>query len=161
MSSHILFKCGGGDDCDRAELRPLAEKVLAELRAGADFNEMVVTYSGDPTSSSKGGKFDKWVGVRESGVTPPYSDALFRIEAVGEYSELAESQFGFHIIRLDEVKASSYRPYDEMKEKIISALEGEYRLLSIKEYAKGFQISDEAFIDGPAMDKLFNKYKTN
>ena len=60
MSSHILFKCGVGE-CDRVELRLKVEKVIAELRAGADFTEMVHKYSQDPGTKAKDGKFDQWL----------------------------------------------------------------------------------------------------
>lgn len=158
-SSHILFACPPGE-CSRAETKAQAQIVLDELRAGADFEEMVEKYSGDPGSKAKGGKFDKWMFLGEVGVTPPYSGGLFEIEEIGEYSDLVSTQFGIHIIRLDGIEKAYFKPYAEVKDKIIADLEMEYRKLAVKAWLETFQIGDDAYIDGAAMEKLFAPYGT-
>ena len=158
-TSHILLLCPPGQ-CVRAERRPDAEKILAELKAGANFEELVTAYSEDPGSKDKGGKFDKWMKLGEANVAPHYTGGAFSIEQVGGYSDIVETQFGFHIIRLDGIREEYFKPYSEVKEQIIAALEQEYRNLSAKEFDAGFRISDEAFIDGPAMEAIFAPYKT-
>ena len=144
-TAQVIKPEGGEPDLDESSV-PM-ELSAEELRNGADFAEMVRLHSGDPASKGKGGRFDMWLKVRESGVSPPYTDALYRIEKVGEYSEIAETQAGFHIVRLDELEELTYLPYEEVKDKITSTLEAEFRLLSVKDFNKSFQISDDAFID--------------
>jgi parvulin-like peptidyl-prolyl isomerase len=157
MSSHILFACAPGM-CSRVEAKAKAQKVLDQLLAGADFAEMVQQYSDDPGTRAKGGKFDKWVSLGEPGVTPPYSGGLFEIAEIGQYSGLVSSQFGIHIIRLDGIEEAHFKPYAEVKDKIMSDLETEYRKLAVKDWLATFQISDKAYIDGAAMEKIFSKY---
>lgn len=157
ISSHILFACPPGV-CSRAKTKAEAQTVLDELRAGADFVEMVHTHSGDPGTREKDGKFDKWMMLGEPGVTPPYSGGLFEIKEIGDYSELVSSQFGIHIIRLDGIEEAHFRPYAEVKDKIIADLEAEYRQLAVKDWLGTFSISDHAYINGEAMEKIFAPY---
>ena len=158
-SSHILFACAPGK-CSRKETKAGAQVVLDELRTGADFEEMVLAHSGDPGSKAKKGKFDKWMRMGEVGVVGPYSQGVFEIYQVGEYSELVSTKFGIHIIRLDGVRAAHFKPYEEVKEKIIADLEKEYVRLSITDYNHSFNMTEDVYIDGAAIDKIFAPYAT-
>lgn len=160
-SSHILFKCATGSSCLRNEAEEQAQLVLDQLNAGADFEEMVQQHSGDPGSKAKGGKFDRWISMADTDVTPPYLLGTFKIEKVGDYSELVHSQFGLHIIRLDGIQEKYFLPYDDVKDQIKGDLETEYRKLALKDYRAQFNISDDAYIDGDAMDGIFSKYGTS
>lgn len=158
MSSHILFACPPGK-CSREEMKTSAQKVLDELRAGADFVAMVKAYSDDPGSKAKDGKFDKWMGRGEVGVVGPYSLGVFEIEEVGEYSEIVSTRYGIHIIRLDGVKEEHYLPYEEVKAKIVADLEKDYVKLSITEYTRSFNMTADTFIDDDAIEKIFAPYQ--
>lgn len=156
ISSHILFAAEPG--VPRDDILVAAQTVLDELRAGADFFAMVEQHSQEPGAVQKKGKFDKWVAMGDTGVAPQYLGGLFDIKAVGEYSELVQTKFGVHIIRLDDVQASAYKPFAEVEAKIVADIELEYRKLAIKDYVAQFQITEKAFIDGPAMDRIFAPY---
>jgi peptidyl-prolyl cis-trans isomerase C len=160
LSSHILFACPPGGQCSREDTKVEAQKVLDDLRAGTDFVEMVHAHSSDAGTKAKDGRFDKWMILGEAGVSPPYSGGVFEIDEIGGYSELVSTQFGVHIIRLDDIRPMHYKPYSEVKEQIVSDLDTEYRQLSIKEFLSTFHLSDEAFIDGAAMEKIFAPYGT-
>ena len=156
-SSHILFSSPPGRD--RTELREEAAKILAELRAGADFEEYVDRYSDDPGTAARGGSLDRWIRFGDPSITPPYSESLFEIEEIGGYSKVTDSQFGLHIIRLDGIQESSYKPFEEVKGAIMQDLVGEQRKLAGKVVNERYFMSDEAFIDGDAMDELFAPYE--
>jgi len=156
-SSHILFSSPPGQPRD--EVRAKAQSILEELRAGADFEEMVAEYSQDPGSKARDGAIKDWMRLGDPRYTPPYSEALFSIDAVGEYSEITDSQFGIHIIRLDGIRPSGYLPYDEVKSKIYTDIAAEFRGLAAKEINQKYKITDDAFIDGKAMEELFEPYK--
>lgn len=156
ISSHILFMAEPG--VPREEIQVKAQGVLDELRAGADFEEMVVKYSEEPGAAEKKGKFDRWIALGEKGVSPPYTGGVFEIENVGEYSELVGTQFGVHIIRLDGIQEAYFRGYEEVKPAIVADLENEYRKLAMKDYLEKFHFSEDAYIDGDAVDKLFAPY---
>jgi len=103
---HILIT--GKDD---AAARALAEQVLAQAKAGKDFGELAKQYSQDPGSAKNGGD----LGWAERGsFVPPFSDALFGM-SVGEISGPVKTQFGYHIIRLDEVAAGKGKSFDEAR----------------------------------------------
>ncbi|MCB1676150.1 MAG: peptidylprolyl isomerase [Halioglobus sp.] len=157
-SSHILLRCPAGE-CDRSARRPEAQALLEELRAGADFEEMAKEKSEDPGSRAKGGKFDRWLTLGEAQVDPYFTGGVFSIEEVGEYSDVVDTRFGLHIIRLDEVRPAHYKPYEEVKDDIMAALEKEYKQLAAKEFDARYRLTDDAKIDTAAMDEIFSPYK--
>lgn len=157
MSSHILLASPPGRD--RTALRERAQSLLEELRAGASFSEYVAKYSDDPGSQRRGGSLGRWVSFGQRDITPPYSEALFEIEKVGDFSEVTDSPFGLHIIRLDGIRPSRYRSFDEVKDEIVSAIVKEQRQLATREVLARYLLTDDAFIDGQAMEELFAPYK--
>lgn len=156
-ASHILFRCVAGN-CNREKIRPIAREVLGKLRDGADFEEMVAEYSGDPSSKKRNGKLTEWIRMGDPKVIPEFVGGLFDIEEVGGYSDLTETRFGVHIIRLDDLAPSFYRPYDEVRDVIVRDLENEYKRLAAKEFRSDYLISDDAYIDGEMMERLFAPY---
>ena len=158
LSSHILFACPPG--CPREPLRPIAREVLDKLDAGADFAEMVAQYSQDPGNKDKGGKLELWMGKGEPNIASPYLGGLFAIEEVGGYSTVVDTQFGLHIIRLDDIQPAYYKEWPEVKDEIIQRLEADYRKLAAKEFKQRFLMSEDVRIDGPAMEEIFAPYKT-
>jgi parvulin-like peptidyl-prolyl isomerase len=156
-SSHILFASPPG--LPRDELRKTANAVLDQLRAGADFGDMVAAYSEDPGSKARNGSLDQWIRLGERSITPPYSGALFDIAEVGGYSEVTDSQFGLHIIRLDGIREAGYKEYEEVRSDIFNDILAEFRRLAAAEVRSRYRITDDAFIDGAAMEALFAPYK--
>ncbi len=156
ISSHILFSSPPGRD--RGELTVEAQAVLDELRGGADFLEMVALHSDEPNAVQKKGKFNRWVEYGEKGVSPRYSEGVFSIENVGEYSELVNSEFGIHIIRLDGIQEKSYKTFEEVKAGMIKEMEDEYRRLAMKDYISQFQMTDEVIIDQQALEAILEPY---
>lgn len=159
LSSHILLKCPPGT-CSRPEKIAEARVILAELEAGADFEEVQMEHSEDPSTKRKGGRVGNWMNRGTTGISPPYLDAVFKIGEVGGYSDVVQTEFGVHIIRLDDLKPTYYKTYDQVKGKIEKDLEAEYRQLALKDFQASFRISDEGYIDGDAMDEIFAPYKT-
>ncbi|GAB3281293.1 hypothetical protein GCM10027297_20050 [Parahaliea aestuarii] len=160
LTSHILFVCPPGQ-CDREPVREQARDVLQQLRDGADFGEMVEKYSGDPGSKKKGGLYDKWFRLGEKGVEPRYTGGAFDIAEEGQYSDLVETQFGVHIIRLDGIKPEHYLPFEEVKERIERALGAEFTKLAMTDFEQSMMITEDARIDGSVMEEIFAPYKTD
>lgn len=156
-SSHILFASVPG--LPRGELREKAQRILEELRDGADFEEYVENYSEDKGTAKRGGSLDRWIRLGDPSITPPYSGALFEIEDVGGYSDVTDSQFGLHIIRLDGIREEGYYEYQEVRSKILQDIANEFRRLAAKEVRNRYRITGDVYIDGPAMEELFAPYK--
>lgn len=156
-SSHILLLCEPGK-CDRDARRVEAEKILAELKAGADFRELAGKYSEDPGSKGKGGQFDSWIRMGQPRVEPYYVGAVFDIEKVGEISGIVDTRFGLHIVRLDDVRPAHYKSFEETRDLIVATLEAEYIQLAAKQFDAQFRLSDDAYIDGAAIDAILAPY---
>jgi hypothetical protein len=159
LSSHILLLCAPGG-CDRDARRVEAEKILAELEAGADFGELAARYSEDRANKDKGGRFDRWLGMGETQVAPHYLGAVFEIENVGDHSGIVDTRFGLHIIQLDGIEEAHYKPYAEVKDQIIATLRKEYIDLAAKQFDAGFRFTDETYIDSEAVEEILAPYKT-
>lgn len=159
LTSHILFFCPAGQ-CDRAEVRPVAAEVLEQLRAGADFESLVAEHSEDPGSKDKGGRYDTWFSLGQKDIEPRYTGGAFDIAEIGDYSGLVETKFGIHIIRLDDVRESHYKSYEEVRDIIERNSAAEFRKLAAQDFEASLAITDEAYINGPAVDELLAPYKT-
>lgn len=157
LASHILILCKVSE-CDRIEKRKVAEEALAELEAGADWDEMVKKYSGDPGSKDKGGRFAKWLVKGIPKVDPHFVGGVFSIDEVGGYSDLVDTQFGIHIIRLDQLRPAFYRSYEEVREQIIADLENNFRNLAAKDFDARYIMTSETHIDMEAMDEILAPY---
>jgi len=101
-ASHILIQAGE----DKAAAKAKAESIKKELEQGADFAELAKKYSQDPGSATKGGDLD-WVALGE--MVKPFEQKLFSMEK-GTVSDVVETQFGFHIIKLDDVRSEAIVP---------------------------------------------------
>ena len=110
---HILFT--GKDD---AASLAQAQQVLAQAKAGKDFGELAKQYSQDPGSAHNGGDLG-W--AERSSFVAPFADALYGM-SVGEIKGPVKTQFGYHIIRLDEIQAGKSKSFDEARSELESQL---------------------------------------
>ncbi|HLL73249.1 MAG TPA: peptidylprolyl isomerase [Pyrinomonadaceae bacterium] len=85
-------------DIDPKQTKAKAEEVLAKLRAGGDFNALAKEESADSSNKDKGGDLG-WFG--RGMMVKPFEDAAFALKP-GELSGVVETQFGYHIIKLEE-----------------------------------------------------------
>jgi peptidyl-prolyl cis-trans isomerase D len=102
---HILIGFGADKDAAKAK----AEDLAKQLAGGADFAALAREHSEDPGSKTAGGDLG-W--VRRGQMVSGFEDALFAL-AQGETSAPVETEFGWHLIRLDELKAAAVRPFEE------------------------------------------------
>jgi hypothetical protein len=158
LSSHILFRCVPGD-CDREQVKAASAETLVNLRAGGDFAAMVEAHSDDPGTKAKGGQF-RWLSEGAPRVSKAYVTTVFELQTPGQYSEVVSSRFGLHIIRLDEIEAARYKPYDEVQEAIILDLEGEYRQLAAQDFDESFGPQGELVLNTSVLDEMLAPYVT-
>lgn len=110
----------GASTAEEANAKARAEKVLAALRAGADFAEMAKRYSDGPTAK-EGGSVGK---LRKDELTPELAEVAFRLP-VGSVSELLQTPAGFTIVKVEERWEDPFIPLAEVKELIRNTLLGE------------------------------------
>lgn len=105
-ASHILL-----------ENEEMADKVMDEINKGLDFKDAAIKYSLDSTKNNGGslGSFPKGVMVKE------FQEGLDSLK-IGEISKPIKTQFGYHIIKLDN-KVDSSNTYDDIKDKVKSTYE--------------------------------------
>lgn len=119
---------------EKAKAKIKAEELLKKVKAGEDFSELAKKFSQDPGSGQLGGD----LGFFPKGqMVKPFEDAAFSMN-VGEVSELVESNFGYHIIKVTD-KKDEMPTFDEVKDRISDNLAGEsYQsyITELKEQAK-------------------------
>lgn len=123
---HILVEVDQNADANAiAAARARAEALLAEIKAGASFEEMAREHSDDSGSARSGGDlgfFGRGAMVGE------FEDTVFSM-APGELRGPVQSPFGFHLIRVDQVRPGSVRSFEEMA----PVLAEEYRMTKAEE----------------------------
>jgi peptidyl-prolyl cis-trans isomerase C len=123
-ASHILIPFPPkADAAAKQQAQAKATEVLAEVKSGKDFAALAKQYSQDPGSGPNGGD----LGFFQKGqMVGPFENTAFSLKP-GEISELVETQFGFHIIKVTEKQTSRTVPIDEVRPQIEEFLEGQNR----------------------------------
>ena len=123
---HILKKFpDNATDEQKAEVKIAAEELLktvnAELAAGADFAELAKKHSEGPSGAQGGAlrgsnpKLPAGDYFARGDMVKPFEEAAFDTLKPGEVSGLVETQFGYHIIKLEEKKASEIQPFADVQ----------------------------------------------
>ncbi len=155
-ASHILITAEGGD---KAAARKKAEAALAAVKANpGDFAKIAKEQSKDPGSAAQGGDlgfFGKGMMVK------PFEDVAFSLKQ-GEISEIVETDFGYHIIRVTEIKPAEAKPLAEVRAEIERELRTQQAQKRFAEAAEQFTnlIYEQADSLKPAADKLGLKIAT-
>jgi parvulin-like peptidyl-prolyl isomerase len=111
---HILIKVdAGAGAAKRAQARQRIGEILAEARKGADFAALAKKYSEDVTAASGGdlGHFSRGRMVKA------FEDAAFALK-LGEISDVVETPFGYHIIKLETRTSAGLVPEAEVAERV-------------------------------------------
>ncbi len=139
-AQHILLKTA---DKDAAAVRKQAESVLKEAQApGADFAALARKYSEDDASKASGGDLGFF---GRGSMVKPFEDAAFGM-APGQISELVQTDYGFHVIKMLEKRAAGQRPLAEVKDQIAEQL----KFQQAQERATALATALEARIKSPA-----------
>ena len=118
--THILIKIplpAPGAKVDEkavADARAKAEDVLKQVKAGGDFAKLAEKYSDDPGSAKSGGELG-WIGRGRT--VPEFEKAAFSL-GKGETSDLVQSSYGFHIIRVEDKQTAHLKTLAEVKSEI-------------------------------------------
>ena len=97
-----------------------AKAIIAQLKKGGKFEEIAKKSSKDPGSGANGGDLD-WAAA--GSYVPEFSEALAKL-AKGKMTETpVKTQFGYHIIRLDDTREAALPKFDEVKPQIAQQLQ--------------------------------------
>src|SRR5262245_13283217 len=110
-ASHILVAVPqGADAVTKTQARTKAEGLLKQVKGGGDFAKLAKENSQDPGSAIQGGD----LGYFQPGqMVPEFNEVAFKL-APGKVSDLVETQFGFHIIKVVEKQEARTVPLDEV-----------------------------------------------
>jgi peptidyl-prolyl cis-trans isomerase C len=122
-----------------------AKKLIAQIKAGAKFDELAKKNSKDTGSAENGGDLD-W--SKPTNYVPEFSAALQKLKP-GEMTDTpVKTQFGYHIIKLEEVRPAQFPSYDEVKDKLKAQMEQvkvqEYQEKLRKSAKTDYKFADEA-----------------
>jgi peptidyl-prolyl cis-trans isomerase D len=117
---HILFRVAENASKEEEEkVQQKATAVLQKARAGADFSELAKKYTEDPSGKENGGD----LGYFSAGqMVKPFEDAAFKLKK-GEISDLVKTPFGYHIIKVEDVKEARTKPLEEARGQIFAMLQ--------------------------------------
>ncbi|MBW2614776.1 MAG: peptidylprolyl isomerase [Deltaproteobacteria bacterium] len=131
-ASHILIKVEpGANEKNKAKARKKIEKIRQRLVKGEDFGALAKEFSQCP-SSAKGGDLN-YFGRRQ--MAKPFEDAAFALK-VDELSDVVETRFGYHLIKLSDKKPANTHSYKDMKDRIRKNLMQEKIRVEVSNYVQ-------------------------
>lgn len=129
--SHILIKVApSASPQDKQAAHDKAEKILQLVRQNpSDFAELARKYSEDPGSASAGGDLDY---IQSGTMVKPFEDAAFSLKPHA-ISDLVLTDYGYHIIKVDDVRGGTVQPFDAVKDQIEADIRNQ---MAAQEFAK-------------------------
>jgi peptidyl-prolyl cis-trans isomerase D len=134
-AAHILLKASP-EDSDEVHKEKLAKasEVLAMAKSGSNFAELAKKYSEGPSSES-GGE----LGFFEQGqMVPTFDEAVFSMKK-GDISDVVKTQFGYHIIFLEDIKPATTQSLEDSKQQILATLQQK------EAQSLAFQVANSAY----------------
>jgi peptidyl-prolyl cis-trans isomerase D len=108
---HILIKTQGKSDAEKKQALAKAQDLLKQLKAGADFTQLAQKNSDDSSNAPKGGDLGWFVRGQ---MVPEFDKAAFALKS-GDMSDIVNTEFGYHIIKVDEKESARVKPFEEVK----------------------------------------------
>jgi peptidyl-prolyl cis-trans isomerase D len=160
QASHILIGYGvGASESDKAAAKDKAAEILAQLKKNPKrFEELATKNSQEPGSAVKGGDLGSF---GRGAMVKPFEDAVFGMK-VNKISDLVESEFGYHIIRLNGVTGQN-NSFEGMKAQIKGELSWNKAQAKYAELADDFSntVYEQSGSLKPAADKFGLQLQTS
>ncbi|MEM5330682.1 SurA N-terminal domain-containing protein [Paraburkholderia sp. JHI2823] len=154
-ASHILITAPKDASADvRNAAKQKAETILAEVKAHPDqFAQIAQKESQDPGSASKGGDLG-YFGPGMIAGGQAFDDAVFKLKK-DEISGVVQSDFGYHIVKVTDLKPATTKPFDEVKAQIANEVKAQQAAKLLADASDGFTstVYEQAKTLQPAADK--------
>ena len=159
-ASHILIASPkSAPEAERQKAKAKATELLALVKKSPDsFADVAKKNSQDPGSAPSGGDLDFFA---RSAMVKPFSDAAFAMKK-GDISDVVESEFGYHIIQLTDIKAPKQRSFEDMKPDLTADVKKQQAQKKFSETAEAFTngVYEQADSLKPVSDRLKLEIKT-
>ena len=159
-ASHILLTAAAGaPEAEKEKVRQKAQALLEQVRKAPEtFAAVATAESQDPGSASKGGDLEFF---GRGAMVKPFEDVVFSLEK-GVISDVVETDFGFHIIQLTDIKAPTVKTFEEMKPEIEADLKQQEAQKLFIEASETFGnlVYEQSDSLQPAADRLKLEVKT-
>jgi peptidyl-prolyl cis-trans isomerase D len=159
-ASHILIAVPkGAPAAEREKAKAKAEELLAAVKKSPEsFGEVAKKNSQDPGSAAKGGDLEYFA---RGAMTKPFEDAAFSFKK-GEIGGPIETEFGYHIIMVTDVKTPKQRSFEEMRPEIEAELKKQQAQRKYAEAADTFSngVYEQADSLKPVADRLKLEIRT-
>jgi len=120
--SHILIKVALGSTVEeKRKAKEKANQMLDWLKKGDKFESLAERYSDDDKTKTKGGR----LGYIQMGMMPKNFDEKAFSMKPGQISDIVETDLGFHIIQVEDIRDASIKPFEKEKASIIEQLKVE------------------------------------
>jgi peptidyl-prolyl cis-trans isomerase D len=149
-AAHILIESNEERTADQARI--LAGELHQRLMDGEDFAELAMEYSDDPGSRDMGGDLG-WIEPED--MVRTFEDELYDLGEPGDLSEPFETQFGWHIIRLDEIRPPEGMSFEDARDEILAEhieRESEVMYIEMSERLVDLVYADDSTLEPIAFD---------
>ena len=135
-ASHILIAVGkDASAADKEKAKAKADALLAELRKNPSaFAKLAKENSQDPVSAERGGDLDFF---GKGAMVKPFEEAAFKLSK-GQISDVVQSDFGFHIIEVTDIKPAVVKPLEDVKAQIAADIKKQKASKAYAEAAETF-----------------------
>ena len=113
---HILIRAAPGDDKAGKEAEDKIKAAIERLKKGEDFAKVASDVTEDPSGKANGGDLGYF---SKEQMVPEFSDTAFKLEK-GQISEPVKTQFGWHVIKVEDKRAKAVPKFEEVKPQIES-----------------------------------------
>jgi peptidyl-prolyl cis-trans isomerase C len=130
---HILFKVDpAASQAEKNKAQGRAQAVLKRVQAGEDFAKLAATHSDDAGSKAKGGDLGYFTPGR---MVPDFEDVAFYTNP-GETSDIVETKYGYHIIKVEDHIDARERSFEEMKDYIREKLHRQLVMFKVQKFIR-------------------------
>lgn len=160
-ASHILVAAAkDAPAAQKEQAKAKAQDLLAQARKNPEgFAALAKQHSQDPGSAPQGGDLDFFP---RGAMTKPFEDAVFALKDKGDLSEVVETEFGYHVIRLTDIRVDKPKTYEELRPQLEAQAKREQAQKKYSEAAETFSntVYEQSDSLKPAADKLKLEIRT-
>lgn len=160
-ASHILVAAAkDAPAAQKEQAKAKAQDLLAQARKNPDgFAALAKQHSQDPGSAAQGGDLDFFP---RGAMTKPFEDAVFALKNKGDLSDVVETEFGYHVIKLTDIRIDTPKTYDELRPQLEAQAKREQAQKKYAESAETFSntVYEQPDSLKPVADKLKLEIRT-